>query len=140
MDGWIELFPIFHLHYRKWILVPQYTVVWRYIHNYIIPYYTLSIVLFSVHFPSPSFPPSLLSPWGDSLKFTPKSIWFIVKNYHTTLYMSGIIWNVSVRLVQMSHSQRSKPRGNNVFKSLEVSCLQRMVGLSCKLLFYPQKV
>jgi len=49
--------------------------------------------------------------------------------------MFGINWNVSVRLVQRSHPQRSKVKGYNVFKSLEISCLQRRVGASGK--WYP---
>jgi len=70
--------------------------------------------------------------------FTQKSIWFNVNNYHRVLFMFGIIWNVSVWLVQMPHSQRSKPKGNNVFKSLEN--LHTEDVSSRQMAFYSQKV
>jgi len=63
-------------------------------------------------------------PCKDHQKLTQESKWFNVNDY-----MFGIIWNVSVRLVQMSHFQISKAKGNKVFKSLEISDTQRMWSL-----------
>jgi len=58
---------------------------------------------------------------------------------YTVLYMFGIILNASARLVQMSHSQRIKPKRKKVFKNLEITCTQRRVCLPGK--FHPaQKV
>jgi len=45
--------------------------------------------------------------------------------------------NVTVRLVQMSHCQKSKPKGNTVLKSLEITCTQMRVCLQANGILLP---
>jgi len=55
-------------------------------------------------------PPNLhIIPFTHPYLNSPKNLWFNMNNYHTVLYMFGIIWNVSVWWVKRSHSH-SKPK------------------------------
>jgi len=63
----------------------------------------------------------------------------IIKFYVFGIMVSDINTDVSVQLVQISHFQISKIKGNTVFKSLEITYTQRN-GVSRQTISDPHKV